>query len=163
MPPKRASARNAGKATQSTLAFHGASNKVVKSNNRTATPKDILDKPVSKTPEVKVPDVASIPIPVEPEEATPEPATPEPATTKDADIIQQTEQEIAAQKVSSPPEDEEARRLSNAKIKQYWQAKEKERKVPRVHQQDLDLHEKILREFDMSVQYGVRVPDFRTL
>ncbi|KAH0385304.1 hypothetical protein KCU89_g17196, partial [Aureobasidium melanogenum] len=32
--------------------------------------------------------------------------------------------------------------------------KEAERKSPRVHQQGLDVSEKILREFDMSGQYG---------
>jgi len=157
MPPKR-SARIAGKPTQSTLAFHGVSNKVVKSSARVPTAKDLIAESTSKAPEADAPNVAAVPSVIEPvDEVTL--AEPE-ATTKDSDIIKQTEQETAAQQVSTSPEDVEARGLSNAQIQNYWQAKEKERKVPRVHQQDLSLHERILREFDISSQYGVRMPDF---
>lgn len=78
-------------------------------------------------------------------------------TTGEAAIIEQTEQEVvAAQKASSTPEEDEARKISDAKIKAYWTKKEKARQAPRVHQQDLSLEEKILREFDITGQYGVR-------
>lgn len=52
-------------------------------------------------------------------------------------------------------EEGQARKMTDAQIKKYWQAKERERKAPRVHQGDLTLQEKILREWDMSGQYGV--------
>jgi len=47
-----------------------------------------------------------------------------------------------------------ARKLSSKQIHSYWQAKEAERSAPRVHQEGLSLHEKVLREWDMSGQYG---------
>ena len=52
-------------------------------------------------------------------------------------------------------EEAQARKISEAQIKRYWRQKEQQRMVPRVHQEDLSLHEKILREWDMSNQYGV--------
>lgn len=52
-------------------------------------------------------------------------------------------------------EEATARKTSEAQIKKYWRAKEQERKAPRIHQQDLSVHEKVLREWDMSGQYGV--------
>ncbi len=54
-----------------------------------------------------------------------------------------------------PEEDVAARALSERTINQYWQAKEIERKAPRVHQKGLSVREKVLREFDMSGSYGV--------
>ncbi len=54
-----------------------------------------------------------------------------------------------------PEEDTAARALSERTINQYWQAKETERKAPRVHQKGLSVREKVLREFDMSGSYGV--------
>jgi DNA polymerase delta subunit 4 len=52
-------------------------------------------------------------------------------------------------------EETRARNMTDAQIKTYWRNKEAERKAPRVHQQALDVTEKMLREFDMSNQYGV--------
>jgi DNA polymerase delta subunit 4 len=81
------------------------------------------------------------------------------STTADEAIEEQTEAELVDIKPRStdPSDDYEKRaiKVSNAQIKKYWQAKENERKCPRVHQQGLDVSEKILREFDMSGQYGV--------
>ncbi|KAL7934882.1 DNA polymerase delta, subunit 4 domain-containing protein [Trichoderma chlorosporum] len=47
-----------------------------------------------------------------------------------------------------------AEKISDAQIKSYWKAIEKQRKAPRVHQEDLDVAEKVLRYFDVSSQYG---------
>lgn len=52
-------------------------------------------------------------------------------------------------------EQERARKISDAQIKKYWREKEQERLAPRVHQEDLTIYEKVLREWDMSGQYGV--------
>lgn len=148
MPPKRRASGPATKSQQqSTLAFHGASNKVTKAGAKVnGVKKDILSDVKAK--DIK-PEVAKI---VEIEEAEP--------TTVETDIIEQAEQEVQAQQVESTPDEDAARRISDAAIKRYWAAKEKQRTAPRVHQKDLSLHEKILREFDMSGHYGVSISHF---
>ncbi len=52
-------------------------------------------------------------------------------------------------------EEERARKITDVQIKKYWRQKEQERLAPRVHQEDLTVYEKVLREWDMSGQYGV--------
>lgn len=52
-------------------------------------------------------------------------------------------------------EESVARKTPESQINKYWRLKEQERKAPRVHQEDLSVHEKVLREWDMSGQYGV--------
>lgn len=145
MPPKRRASGPATKSSQSTLAFHGASNKVIKAGTRAQSGKDsLLSKP--EVQNVK-PEVVEIEAEIEAEIEEP--------TTVDVAIIEQAEQEVKAQQAESTPEEDAARRISDAAIKRYWTAKEKQRKAPRVHQQGLSIHEKILREFDMSAHYGV--------
>jgi DNA polymerase delta subunit 4 len=139
MPPKRRASGPATKSQQSTLAFHGASNKVTKAGARTQSAKKNLLPDVAIKEEVK-PEVVDI--------------KDEPSTAE-AVIVQQTKKEVEAQQVETSPEEAEARRVSDARIKKYWAAKEKERMAPRAHQWDLTLHEKILREFDMSAHFGV--------
>ncbi|KAI5201667.1 hypothetical protein E4T39_05124 [Aureobasidium subglaciale] len=84
-------------------------------------------------------------------------------TTDEATIEEQIEDEVVESKAlksdtisGSKSDDDEARarKITDAQIKKYWRAKEAERQAPRVHQQGLDVSEKILREFDMSGQYG---------
>jgi DNA polymerase delta subunit 4 len=143
MPLKRRASGPATKSQQSTLAFHGASNKVTKAGTR-AQGKNLLADVEAPTKEVKPgPEVI---------ELIDEP------TTEEVAIIDQTKEEVATQQAQSTPEEDQARRISDAAIKKYWAAKEKQRTAPRVHQQDLSLHEKILREFDMSAHYGVSLP-----
>jgi DNA polymerase delta subunit 4 len=45
--------------------------------------------------------------------------------------------------------------MSEAQIKKFWRDQESLRLVPRVHQEDLDVHERVLRLWDVSGQYGV--------
>lgn len=142
MPPKRKASGPMAKAQQSTLAFHGGANKVTKPGARAQdTKKNVLSKSITKAIKSEVIDLETV------EEAKP--------TTVEADIIDQVEKEVATQKTEIAPEDEAARRITDTAIKRYWAAKEKQRLAPRVHQNDLSMHEKILREFDMSAQYGV--------
>jgi len=54
-------------------------------------------------------------------------------------------------------EEARARKISEAQIKKFWREQESLRLVPRVHQEDLDLHERVLRLWDVSGQYGVSV------
>ncbi|ORY09682.1 DNA polymeras-like protein delta subunit 4 [Clohesyomyces aquaticus] len=141
MPPKRRSSGIAPKSGQSTLAFHGASNKVTKPGTRAQnTKKNIVADPVAESPKADVVEI----------DAT---VGSEPTTTE-ASLLDQTEKEIVAQQAASTPEEDEARRITDARINKYWTAKEKARKAPRVHQNGLSLHEKILQEWDMSGQYG---------
>ncbi|KAF2121474.1 DNA polymerase delta, subunit 4-domain-containing protein [Lophiotrema nucula] len=141
MPPKRRASANAAKGQQSTLAFHGASNKVTKPGARTQNAKkNLLTSAAAKSSPVDVADISASDVE-------------EPATAEAA-IIEQTQQEINAQRLQSTPEEDKARKISEAKIEEYWEAKQKKRKAPRVHQENLSLHEKILREWDMSGQYG---------
>jgi DNA polymerase delta subunit 4 len=68
----------------------------------------------------------------------------------------EAEAEPVAEKAPEKTEAElKAEKITDAQIKKYWKAIEKERKAPRVHQEDLDLGEKVLRYFDVSSQYGV--------
>ncbi|KAH8728741.1 DNA polymerase delta, subunit 4-domain-containing protein [Phaeosphaeriaceae sp. PMI808] len=145
MPPKKRTSGPAAKSQQSTLAFHGTSNKVTKAGIRAPNAKDNLDSPVSAK-EVK--------LEVKPEAKPEVIGLVEEPTTEDAAIIDRVKEEVEVQQVQSTPEEDEAREISNAAIKKYWATKEKQRLAPRVHQQDLSVHEKILREFDMSAQYG---------
>ncbi|KAI9768530.1 MAG: hypothetical protein M1839_004019 [Geoglossum umbratile] len=88
--------------------------------------------------------------------------TPEcvPTTKVDEVVLEQPKEEVA--KLPKAKEEEDAAKLSNAQLKRYWKAVEDERKAPRVHQQDLSLHEKILRHFDISSQYGPCIGIART-
>lgn len=142
MPPKRRTSGTAPKSQQSTLAFHGAANKVTKAGTRApSAKKNLISEPIVKDikPEVDELDTA--------DEAQP--------TTVEAAIIEQTEQEVAAQKVALTPEEVTAKRITDARIKKYWLARGGKNEKLKVHQKDLSMHEKILREFDMSGQYGV--------
>ncbi|OCT45239.1 DNA polymerase delta subunit 4 [Cladophialophora carrionii] len=47
-----------------------------------------------------------------------------------------------------------AEKITDAQLRKYWQKEEDSRLAPRVHQETLPLHEKILRHFDLSSQYG---------
>ncbi|KAG5918014.1 hypothetical protein E4U42_007037, partial [Claviceps africana] len=47
-----------------------------------------------------------------------------------------------------------AAEVTDAHINEYWKEIEAERKAPRVHQEGLSVHEKVLRCFDVSSQYG---------
>ncbi|RMZ77679.1 hypothetical protein DV738_g4255, partial [Chaetothyriales sp. CBS 135597] len=49
-----------------------------------------------------------------------------------------------------------AEKVTDGQIRKYWQAEEEKRKARRVqvHQESLSVHEKILRHFDISSQYG---------
>ncbi|PSN62170.1 hypothetical protein BS50DRAFT_578025 [Corynespora cassiicola Philippines] len=142
MPPKRRSAASgAPKSNQSTLAFHGTSNKVTKPGTRAqSAKKNALSEKPNKEIEKAVIDLVSG------DDSQP--------TSAEVAILDQTAKEAVAQQTQSTPEEDEARRITAARIKKYWTAKEKERKAPRMHQKDLSVHEKILREFDMSGQYG---------
>ncbi|KAK1250510.1 hypothetical protein MKX08_010513 [Trichoderma sp. CBMAI-0020] len=72
-----------------------------------------------------------------------------------AEPEQEEEVEEIVEQVPEKSEAElKAEKITDTQIKSYWKGIEKQRKAPRVHQQDLDLGEKVLRYFDVSSQYG---------
>lgn len=85
--------------------------------------------------ELNTPEVVDIE--VEAEEAEPE---------EKEEVLEKSEAELRAEKIT------------DAQIGKYWKAIEAERIAPRVHVGDLSTGEKVLRYFDVSSQYGVRVP-----
>ena len=52
-------------------------------------------------------------------------------------------------------EEKRARKITETQIKKFWREKENDRLVPRVHQEDLSVHERVLRLWDVSGEYGV--------
>jgi DNA polymerase delta subunit 4 len=141
MPPKRRSTGAAAKTSnQSTLAFHGASNKVTKPGARaTNAKKNLLTESAIKDEDLEVVDVK-----VKVEEEAP--------TTVEAAIIEQTEQ--AQEPAQSTPEEDEARLVKPKQLQAYWK-KQNTGSAPRYHQDHLSLEEKILRKFDTTGQFGV--------
>jgi DNA polymerase delta subunit 4 len=70
-----------------------------------------------------------------------------------AAVEQQAKVEV--ENVKATPEEEKARKVSDAQIKRFWRERENERISRRVHQGDLSVEEKVLRFWDMSSQFGV--------
>lgn len=168
MPQKRRSggaAAAASSKSQSTLAFHGAkTNRVTKPGlvpsgaNKGTSPNSNKLKSRTASPA----PTAAVPSPKDDLESQPQE---EEATAEADDEDPKTEDAATTAPPKLSEEDERALSLPEAKIKAYWAGKEKQRAAPRVHQQGLGLHEKVLREFDISGQYGVSsicspTPDF---
>lgn len=126
-------------ANQSTLAFHGNSNKVTKSSAHAPSNKSKKD-PALIEPDACLNANAEVKSDIE-----------EP-TTQEVSIIEQAQGEAAA---PLSAEEEEAVKVSESRIQKYWREKEKERKAPRVHQEDVSLYEKICRDFDTNSRFGV--------
>ncbi|KAM6488609.1 DNA polymerase delta, subunit 4-domain-containing protein [Trichoderma sp. SZMC 28011] len=133
---------------QSTISFTGRVTKAV--------PKD-LKKAVTDTPAI-----AKTTIPERP--ASKGAVTKEEEEEKVVDVVadeldvhEESEAEVEPVTEKAPEKTEaelKAEKITDAQIKSYWKAIEKVRKAPRVHQEDLDLGEKVLRYFDVSSQYG---------
>lgn len=133
MPATKKSRNSSGpasKASQKTLTF---SNKVTKS-----VPTSSKDKTHTLNPKI-----ASLPLSKDLGHVSSSAAIAEQAQIEVASLKERTEEE------------EKALRVSDAQIKKYWKEREKERKAPRVHQEDLSTEERVLRLFDMSSQFGV--------
>ncbi|ATY65608.1 DNA polymerase delta subunit [Cordyceps militaris] len=128
---------------QSTISF---SNRVTK-----PVPKDIKNS-------IIVPSLQKVDAPAEKElevdEVVAEPEAEEPV---EEDEDEEEEEEDVIEEVVVPEKTQaelQAEKLSEARIGKYWKSIEAERMAPRVHQQGLSLHEKVLRYFDVSSQYG---------
>ncbi|EAW16285.1 putative DNA polymerase delta subunit 4 [Aspergillus fischeri NRRL 181] len=146
MPTTRRRGGNtaASRSGQSTLSFGGKSRVTKPSATSTRSQKtkhlEPISAAVSSTEEV--PDADQVPV------APSEPSQPHVAELA---VRQQAREEIQ-QPLSE--EDQKAIRITEQELQRYWKKEEQTRKAPRVHQEDLSLHEKILRHFDLSSQYG---------
>lgn len=179
MAPKRKSTapRTASRQSsqQATLSFHGKPNKITKSSGRQQ------DK-VSKKDPALVEDVVRTDVLAEAQPDLDEPTTAqevvENQATEEVELLKDplehdgeatAEENVLGGRAQESDvgalggkgagwvgdEEEQARKVSDTQIKRYWRAKEQERLAPRVHQEDLSVYEKVLREWDMSGQYGV--------
>ncbi|GAQ03096.1 DNA polymerase delta subunit 4 [Aspergillus lentulus] len=146
MPTTRRRGGNtaASRSGQSTLSFGGKSRvtKPSATSTRSQKIKDLepISAAVSSTEEAPDPDQAPV--------APSEPSRPHVAELA---VRQQAREEIQ-QPLSE--EDQKAIKITEQELHRYWKKEEQTRKAPRVHQEDLSLHEKILRHFDLSSQYG---------
>lgn len=175
-PKRRSQAARAAPTQQRTLSFQGkttklaakASKESLKDTKKASEQKDdVTELEKEQETTVREPTTAekAIQQQVEEETATLE-AAPDPLKdtgkgVKTADVLggkaKQDDKGAVGGKGAGWVADEEtqARKLSDTQIKRYWRQKEQERIVPRVHQEDLTVYEKVLREFDMSGQFGV--------
>nr|POF14987.1 dna polymerase delta subunit 4 [Quercus suber] len=174
MAPKRrsAGARNASASQQATLSFHGKQNKITKPST-TQQGKEVKKDP-ALTEEIAVAN-APHEVAVEQERPTAAEKVIEQQAQHEAapDPLETSDEQVTATDVLGGlanlsdggavggrgdgwvgEEEQRARKTSEAQIRKYWRRKEEERLAPRVHQQDLTIDEKVLREWDMSGQYG---------
>jgi len=146
VPRSKAKTQN----SQSKLAFHGQTNKVTKSTSEsTGKPaKQIKDTTRVEEPiAVESPSLSHLNL----EEAT---------TSADSSLV---EDEVAlAQEEPADPNEELARKVKESQIKQYWIEKEHAMGAPRVHQEGLGLHEKVLKQWDTDNSYGPCIGITRT-
>lgn len=175
MPPKRRSevSRTSSTGQQSTLSFHGKQNKVTKPSSaqqiktakkEQALAKGVVDIEEPADKEATTADEA-IKQQTQDEAATlhtvPDPLESQGEVESTEDILggraPQSDVGAVGGKGSGwvADEEEQARKVSDTQIKRYWRQKEQERLAPRIHQDDLGVYEKVLREWDMSNQYGV--------
>ncbi|KAB8238077.1 hypothetical protein ETB97_006097 [Aspergillus alliaceus] len=144
MPPtrRRGGHATAARSNQATLSF-GSQSRVTKPSatpTQTQKTKDLEPVVASISEKVLVPEQAPV--------TAAEPSQPHVAELA---VRQQAQAEIQ-QPLSE--EDERAIKITEKDLQHYWRAEEEKIRGPRFHQQDLTLHEKILRHFDLSSQFG---------
>lgn len=148
MPTTRRSNGPAQKGTQRTLSFNNSTKITKASTPSTLTTKNSLTNPPSLNPSKLSPEIKDITTATE--ESTPSSA-PRPSQTRAKPLTAEQAQQ-----------NELASQISDAKIRKYWKGREELRLAPRVHQKDLDISEKILREWDVMSQYGPAIGITRT-
>ncbi|MCJ1441655.1 MAG: hypothetical protein MMC23_002145 [Stictis urceolatum] len=155
-PPK---ARQTSTARQPPLSF---SKKVTKPGSKSSALSKTAEAKAQKLlSETELTPVAS-PTPESPTSVSVEldPKVDEEPTTADLAIREQTLAE--KEQTERSAEEEEALGVSEARVKKYWKAKEDSRISPRVHQEGMTLHDKVLREFDLSSHFGPCIGIART-
>lgn len=155
MPAKRHGTKSAQRSSQPTLSFNGRSSKITKPSLVPSgkpipanTKEELLTKSKTKSPKREEDAATVLKLPKRE-------AQQEPLTSSIDDSASPTKEIVEDTSEPEDPQEVSARKVSDKEIIRYWQKKEEERKAPRVHQKELNIHEKILREWDMSGQYGV--------
>ncbi|KAK1147754.1 hypothetical protein N8T08_000267 [Aspergillus melleus] len=145
MPPARRRGGNtaAQRSGQSTLSF-GSKSRVTKPSATTPSQKSKDLDALTILPGKPSHDAIS-----EPEES---PATPSEPHVAEIAVKDQAQTEI--QQPLTEEEEKKALQVTEQDLRQYWKREEAKRRAPRVHQGELSLHEKILRLFDLSSQFG---------
>ncbi|KAF7950215.1 hypothetical protein EAE96_007506 [Botrytis aclada] len=147
MPTTRRSSGPAQKGTQKTLSFTNTS----KISKAASTPTTLK----TKSSITKLPDLTELTKAPSPSPASSElkPTSPKPSSPKPKPKAQTTHQTHQTTLASQ---------ISDVKIRKYWKAREDLRLAPRVHQKDLEISEKILREWDCMSQFGPAIGISRT-
>ncbi|KAF7891914.1 hypothetical protein EAF00_008216 [Botryotinia globosa] len=150
MPTTRRSSGPAQKGTQKTLSFTNTS----KISKAVSTPTTLK----TKSSITKLPDLTEITKAPSP---SPSPASPNltlPTTSPKPTSQPKSKAQTAHQTLQTTL----ASQISDVKIRKYWKAREDLRLAPRVHQKDLEISEKILREWDCMSQFGPAIGISRT-
>lgn len=172
MAPKRRTqaAQRTPSAQQAKLSFNGKPSKVTKATNVNqaksskkdpAAVEDIIAHEVKGEDAAEAPTSEAVIQGQAEQAAAPDPSEAAGSVVTTDDVLggraQQTEEGAVGGRGSGWVADEadRARKVTDTQIKKYWRGKEQERLAPRVHQEDLTVYEKVLREWDMSGQYGV--------
>ncbi|KAL8657868.1 MAG: hypothetical protein Q9226_001501 [Calogaya cf. arnoldii] len=170
-PPGSTSSQNNPRAAQQTLAF-GRNNKITKpslphpSSKKVSKAKSGDNTPPAASEVAKIEDVPLEEAREEPENADVVDEDPTLAEGRERGMairLSEVKKSDRGMTVKEDAMEEKAKRVTDTAVKRYWREREGERKAPRVHQKDLSLHEKILRHFDLSSQYGpcVGIPRMR--
>jgi DNA polymerase delta subunit 4 len=139
MPPTRRSRVSSGpaaKGSQKTISFAGNS-KVTKSTTSTSSKSKDKDNTLAS------PKPADISSDIEPTPGH---------VPSEAAVLSQAKVELEKEKTE---DEKKAEKVTGAQIRKYWRERENERTAARVHQEELNVEEKVLRLFDMSSQFGV--------
>lgn len=182
MPPKRRSTtRTASNSQQSTLSFNGKNSRVTKTQQQKPQEGKSLDKKKeilldevvnSKDALLETEEPTTADKAIEQQAAVEVHALDDASNTKAEEELNdgsKTEDVLGGRAQPSDvgavggltgsgwvgDEEARARKITETQIKKFWREKENARLVPRVHQQDLSVHEKVLREWDVSGEYGV--------
>ncbi|KAF7924980.1 uncharacterized protein EAE98_007068 [Botrytis deweyae] len=153
MPTTRRSSGPAQKGTQKTLSFTNTS----KISKAASTPTTLK----TKSSITKLPDLTELTKGLSP---SPSPASPDlkPTTLPTTSPKPTSQPKPKAQTAHQTLQTTLASQISDAKIRKYWKAREDLRLAPRVHQKDLEISEKILREWDCMSQFGPAIGISRT-
>ncbi|KAF5870592.1 putative dna polymerase delta subunit 4 protein [Botrytis fragariae] len=148
MPTTRRSSGPAQKGTQKTLSFTNTS----KISKAASTPSTLK----TKSSITKLPNLTEL--------AKPSPASPDlkPSTLPTTPPKPTSQPKPKPQTAHQTLQTTLASQISDAKIRKYWKAREDLRLAPRVHQKDLEISEKILREWDCMSQFGPAIGISRT-
>ncbi|KAK5083602.1 hypothetical protein LTR05_006105 [Lithohypha guttulata] len=161
MPPKtrRAASGPTARAGQSMLSFKGRVSKPTDSTTALKNAKTQLNEPAKEIITSEIVKQSTPEPEVQPKQTgkgkapqveSPVRILPPPSRKKKVRRSAGEQNEAAAYEAA----EKQANDLSDARITKFWKAEENKRLAPQIHQQGVHMHEKILRHFDLSSEYG---------